>query len=68
MKTSTLADCLEEFEARFETLRLAQEPATRVLAPENGARAAGNGPHALRAWRASPIRIRDDGFRPFRVF
>jgi hypothetical protein len=69
MKTSTLAECLEEYAPGLETLRLTQEPATRVLPPEKAPQDAGNTPRAARRiFRAHLFRIRDEGFRPFRVY
>lgn len=68
MKTSSLAQRLEEFDAQIESLKLTQKPATRRLFQQPAAEAAGDPLRAARrAPRARSIRIRDQGLRPFRV-
>jgi len=62
MKSSNLAQRLEEFDAVMESLRLTPPPTTRVTAPEQPARP------VRRAARVRTIQIRDQGLRGFRVF
>lgn len=70
MKSSNLAERLEELEAVMQSLQLSGEPTTRRITapqasgiPEQPAR-----PLRRRGFRAGGIRIRDQGLRSFRVF
>ena len=65
MKSSNLAERLEEFEATLESLRLRNEPATRQVVMQDAAAPAGEKPR--RRARIGAIQIRDQGLRPFRV-
>lgn len=69
MKSSNLAERLEEFEATLESLRLTPSPTTRVIAAgpaldvlEQPARP------VRRPSRTRGIHIREQGLRSFRVF
>jgi hypothetical protein len=65
MKSSNLAQRLEEFEADIASLRLTGQPETQVIMTRDGDRQPQ--PAVRRAPRAPRIVIRDDGLRPFRV-
>jgi hypothetical protein len=66
MKSSSLAQRLEEFEATIESLRLSGEPTTRRIAPQDVSPSAPiKAPR--RRMRAGGIQIRDQGLRAFRV-
>jgi hypothetical protein len=66
MKSSNLAECLEQYEAELETLDLIRAPSTRRLDTTSAA-----GEEVLRKPRRGSRRpgigIRDQGLRPFRV-
>lgn len=66
MKSSNLAQRLEEFEASLESLNLSNAPVTRRLAVTE---AAGEtpAPRPRRTPRRLTLRISDQGLRPFRV-
>lgn len=68
MKTSSLAERLEEFEAAHGSLKLENEPPTRVVVTRGLAAdtAAAQRP-VRRAFRVRGIEIRDQGLRLFRV-
>jgi hypothetical protein len=67
MKSSNLAERLEQYEAEIDTLNLARAPSMRRL---EAASAAGEDmPRATRRRSHRPgLQIRDQGLRPFRVF
>jgi hypothetical protein len=67
MKSSNLAQCLEEFEATLESLRLTNEPETRQVVGQDAPFAAPE-KTLRRHTRTGGIQIRDQGLRPFRVF
>jgi hypothetical protein len=69
MKTSNLAERLDEFDDIIDSLRLSGEPTIRMVA-EGGASADGGELPARprRAVRVRTIEIRDQGLRSFRVF
>ena len=66
MKSSSLAQCLEEFEATRNSLRLTNEPKTCQVVEKVAPNAAAEKPLRRRA-RTGGIRIRDQGLRMFRV-
>jgi hypothetical protein len=66
MKSSSLAERLEEFEATIESLRL-NEPPAHVMVRESQNSGSANTAPLRRAARRPRILIRDDGLRPFRV-
>ena len=66
MKSSSLAQRLEEFEATFESLRLTREPTTRRIVPQDVSPAA-RIKRPRRRVRVGGIQIRDQGLRAFRV-
>ena len=66
MNSSSLAQCLEEFEASMQSLRLTNEPATRRVVARNSTVPSSGKPPRRRA-RTGGIRIRDQGLRLFRV-
>lgn len=69
MKSSNLAERLEEFEATIETLRLTPSPTTRVIAAEPALDVLAQPARpARRAARTRGIQIREQGLRSFRVF
>ena len=65
MKSSNLAERLEEYEA-LEKLRLREAPVTRVVMERDEAAATARS-SMRRTRRAAGIVIRDDGLRAFRV-
>ena len=66
MKSSSLAQRLEEFEASISSLRLIGEPATRRIVPHDvSTKAQIKAPR--RRVRVGGIQIRDQGLRAFRV-
>ena len=67
MKSSNLAERLEEFEATLNSLRLTNEPTTRLLVSQDAPTLAQKKP-TRRAGRIRAIEIRDQGLRSFRVF
>jgi hypothetical protein len=69
MKSSNLAERLEEFEAVVQSLQMSVEPATRrMAAPESCETPAEPARPARRGFGARTIQIRDQGLRSFRVF
>jgi hypothetical protein len=66
MKSSNLAQRLEEHEASLKSLRLASEPATRQVVAQDAPFATPENP-LRRPRRPGRIQIRDQGLRPFRV-
>jgi hypothetical protein len=66
MKSSNLAQRLEEFEATLNSLRLGNEPATRLVMARDAPVPSSDQPPRRRA-RTGGIQIRDQGLRPFRV-
>jgi hypothetical protein len=67
MKSSNLAQRLEEFESTLDSLRLTSEPATRMIVAQDPPSAERKKPQR-RAGRIRAIEIRDQGLRSFRVF
>jgi len=69
MKSSNLAERLEEFEATIDTLRLSPSPETRQIAVLRAPHSRVDQPRPLRrASRARGIEIRGQGLRSFRVY
>jgi hypothetical protein len=68
MKTSNLAQRLEEFEATLQSLRLTQEPATRMfITQESDAPSQPAARRPRRPRRPGGIQLRHQGLRAFRV-
>ena len=68
MKSSNLAQRLEELEAVMESLQLTPPPTARI-APSQEAVATTEAPRPVRrSGRVRAIQIRDQGLRGFRVF
>lgn len=68
MKSSNLAERLEEFESVVDSLRLTPSPATQRLAAQDAPQESGEPARpARRAFRGRGIELRDQGLRPFRV-
>jgi hypothetical protein len=68
MKSSNLAQRLEDFEAVVESLRLTPSPVTQRLASEEAPGVPQETTRPVRrALRVRSIRIRDQGLRLFRV-
>jgi hypothetical protein len=68
MKSSSLAERLEEYEAEIDSLKLAQEPVTRRVMPEETQATADTTRRPVRrAFRRRAIETRDQGLRLFRV-
>ena len=66
MKTSNLAERLEEYEATLESLRLDNAPVMNRLVARDAPSPAPQKP-VRRARRVGGIQIRDQGLRAFRV-
>jgi hypothetical protein len=65
MKSSNLAERLEEFEATLDSLRLTSEPTTRRIVAQDAPALAAKKPR--RSGRIRAIHTRDQGLRSFRV-
>lgn len=65
MKSSNLAQRLEEFEATLQSLQRTSGPATRHVELPGAAAAGEKRPRRMRRIRA--IQLRDQGLRAFRV-
>ena len=70
MKSSSLAERLEELEAVMQSLQMSSEPITRrIAAPDTAATTEQPArPRVRRKFRAGAIETRDQGLRAFRVF
>lgn len=69
MKSSNLAERLEEFEATLESLNLTRSPTTRLIAVEPASDGLAQPTRPVRRpSRARTIGISDQGLRSFRVF
>jgi hypothetical protein len=69
MKSSNLAERLEEFEATIDSLRLTPSPGTRQIAVLPAPHSLADPPRPLRrVSRTRGIEIRGQGLRAFRVF
>lgn len=69
MKTSNLAERLEQFEATIDSLRLTPEPGTRQIVAKAGPEVADARTRpSRRAARVRAIEIREQGLRAFRIF
>jgi hypothetical protein len=77
MKSSNLAERLEELEAVMQALQMSSEPATRLIAAPEASEATQAGettelparpPSVRRTFRMRTIETRDQGLRAFRVF
>lgn len=69
MKSSNLAERLEEFEATIDSLRLTPSPGTRQIVAKAAPDVAEDTARPLRrASRVGGIRIRGQGLHAFRVF
>ena len=69
MKSSNLAERLEEFEATLDSLRLTRSPGTRQIAALRASGSPADQPRPLRRIsRLRGIEIRGQGLRSFRVF
>jgi hypothetical protein len=66
MKSSNLAERLEEFEATLESLQLTQAPVMNRIVARDAPAPAPQRP-VRRARRVGGIQIRDQGLRSFRV-
>jgi hypothetical protein len=68
MKTSSLAERLQEYEAACDSLNLTREPRTRIVVPQESPATPEHARRPVRrAFRARTIEIRDQGLRLFRV-
>ena len=69
MKSSNLAERLEEFDAVIDSLRLTGERTTRLdVQPEANPESSQLPARPRRAFRAGAIVSRDQGLRSFKVF
>lgn len=68
MKSTNLAQRLEEFDAVLASLQLTPSPATRVVVPKEAPAASGPPARPARRVRVGGIRISDQGLRGFRIF
>ena len=69
MKSSNLAERLEEFEAALDSLRLTSESTVRMaVQPEANSEGDPLQARPRRTFRAGAIVSRDQGLRAFRVF
>ena len=68
MKTSSLAERLQVYEATCDSLKLTKEPTTRIVVTREAPATLENPRRpARRAFRARTIEVRDQGLRLFRV-